>query len=625
MSSANILIVENEAIVAADLANKLRQLGYGVSGATARGEDALLLARERGTDLVLMDIRLAGQMDGVEAAERIRKECNLPVIYLTAYSDRATLQRAKLTDPFGYILKPFEERELETHIEMALHNHQAECKLRQQREWLQVTLRSIGDAVVATDTSGRVTFFNPVAASLTGWKPEEVLGQPLQSVLKIINERTRQPAEDIVARVMRENRIVALANHTVLVSKEGKEVPIEDSAAPISDFAGKAEGVVLVFHDVTERRRAEESLRNQAALLDLAHDAIVVRDAGNLITFWSRGAQETYGWTREEAMGRMPCDLLKTRFPKPQAEIFAEVAEKGRWDGELTQSRKDGREIVVASRWAAQRDHAGRQVGILEINRDITERKEFQARLERLVAERTAKLQELVGELEHFSYTITHDMRAPLRAMKGFSEVVQELCATCPGQEQKGFLRRIMTSADRMDSLIRDALNYSQAVRQELPLEPVDAGALLRGMLDTYPELQPSEAHIRIEGEVPWVMGNEAGLTQCFSNLLGNAVKFRKPGQTPEIRIWAEQRDAWARIWVEDNGIGISESMLPRVFDMFSRGHRTHEGTGIGLALVRKVMDRMGGKTGVESEEGKGSRFWLELRSCPRFSVDTGG
>jgi signal transduction histidine kinase len=114
-------------------------------------------------------------------------------------------------------------------------------------------------------------------------------------------------------------------------------------------------------------------------------------------------------------------------------------------------------------------------------------------------------------------------------------------------------------------------------------------------------------------------------LTQCFSNLLGNAVKFRKPGQTPEIRIWAEQRDRWARIWVEDNGIGISKSMLPRVFDMFSRGHRTHEGTGIGLALVRKVMDRMGGKTGVESEEGKGSRFWLELCSCPRLSVDTGG
>jgi signal transduction histidine kinase len=171
-----------------------------------------------------------------------------------------------------------------------------------------------------------------------------------------------------------------------------------------------------------------------------------------------------------------------------------------------------------------------------------------------------------------------------------------------------------MTSADRMDALIRDALNYSRAVRQELPSEPVDAAALLRGMLDSYPELQPSRARIQVQGELPMVLGNEAGLTQCFSNLLSNAVKFVKPGQRPEVRIWAEQQDGWARIWVEDNGIGIPESMLPRVFDMFSRGHTTYEGTGIGLALVRKVTDRMGGKAGVESEQGKGSRFWLKLR-----------
>jgi signal transduction histidine kinase len=205
-----------------------------------------------------------------------------------------------------------------------------------------------------------------------------------------------------------------------------------------------------------------------------------------------------------------------------------------------------------------------------------------------------------------------------------------------------------------MDSLITDALNYNRTVRQELALAPVDAGRLLRGMVDTYPELQPSRAQIEIEGEIPLVMGNEAGLTQCFSNLLGNAVKFAKPGQTPRIRIWAELRNAecriqnaecgnehpesriqhpassptehaprnttphsalgTVRIWIEDNGIGIPEPMLPRVFDMFARGHQGYEGTGIGLALVRKVMDRMGGKVGVESEEGKGSRFWLDLK-----------
>jgi signal transduction histidine kinase len=151
-------------------------------------------------------------------------------------------------------------------------------------------------------------------------------------------------------------------------------------------------------------------------------------------------------------------------------------------------------------------------------------------------------------------------------------------------------------------------------VRRELPLEVVDPAELLRGMLDSYPELQPSRAQIRIENELPLVMGNEAGLTQCFSNVLNNAVKFIEPGKTPEIRIWSEEREGWVRIWFGDNGIGIPRPMLPRLFDMFSRGHNKYEGTGIGLALVRKVVQRMGGKVGVESEEGKGSQFWLDLK-----------
>src|ERR1051326_8188108 len=166
-----------------------------------------------------------------------------------------------------------------------------------------------------------------------------------------------------------------------------------------------------------------------------------------------------------------------------------------------------------------------------------------------------------------------------------------------------------------MDALIRDALDYSRSVRQVLPLEDVDTGTLVRGMLDSYPELQPSKAHIRVEGELPLVLGNEAGLTQCFSNLLGNAVKFVKKGQMPDVRVWAEEHNEWARIWIEDKGIGIPKDLLPRVFDMYSRGSNNYEGTGIGLALVRKVTQRMGGRVGVESEEGRGSRFWIELKS----------
>jgi len=240
--------------------------------------------------------------------------------------------------------------------------------------------------------------------------------------------------------------------------------------------------------------------------------------------------------------------------------------------------------------------------------------------LERKVQERTAKLREMVDELEHFSYTITHDMRAPLRAMFGFAELMEQSGADL-SKEHKEFLDHIKTSARRMDSLITDALSYSKAVQQELILTPIDAAALLRGMISSYPAFQPPQARIEIDGELPQVLANEAGLTQCFSNLLNNAVKFVRPGQVPQVRIWAEgvakgSPFALVRIWFEDNGIGIPEQLQGHLFQMFQRASRAYEGTGIGLALVRKVTERMGGRVGAESKPGQGSRFWVELKAA---------
>jgi len=261
MSRTTVLIVEDEAIVAADLAGKLQGLGYQVAGVTAHGQEAVALACRLRPHFVLMDISLEGPIDGIEAAEAIRRDHDVPIIYLTAHSDAATLARAKLTGPFGYILKPFEERELATQIELALYKHRADRELREQREWLRVTLRSIGDAVIATDDAARIVFLNPVAESLTGWTSGEAAGQPIPRVFRIVNEQTGEPLEEPVARVLREGRTVELANHAALVTKDGRTVPIEDSAAPILDAAGRVIGAVLVFHDVTEKRRAEEAVR----------------------------------------------------------------------------------------------------------------------------------------------------------------------------------------------------------------------------------------------------------------------------------------------------------------------------------------------------------------------------
>jgi signal transduction histidine kinase/ActR/RegA family two-component response regulator len=280
---------------------------------------------------------------------------------------------------------------------------------------------------------------------------------------------------------------------------------------------------------------------------------------------------------------------------------------------------RDGRLVgMISTHWRRRHEPGERELRLFDVlarvAADLLERKRAEEDLERLVTERTAKLKEMVEELEHFSYTITHDLKAPLRAMRGFAELATMMCGDGVRKEAREALAKISTSAERMDNLITDALNYSRAVRQELPLADVDSGALLRGMLDSYPELQPPRAHIQVEGELPAVLANEAGLTQCFSNLLSNAVKFVRPGEKPQIQVRAEARDGAARIWVEDRGIGISKEMLPRVFEMFSRGGNGYEGTGVGLALVRKVTKRMGGTVGVESEEEKGSRFWIELK-----------
>jgi PAS domain S-box-containing protein len=268
MRSARILIVEDDRIVARDIEHQLMRIGHSVVGMTGRGEDALPLALSTQPELVLMDIRLEGTVDGVDAAEQIRRHCHVPVVFLTAYADDETVRRASLTEPFGYLLKPFEDIQLRTVIEMALYKHGAERKLRDSERRFVTTLSSIGDAVIATDHQARVTFMNPVAESLTAWPQSEAVGRPLPEVFRIAHEETRKTVEDPAAKVMRLGIVVGLANHTVLLARDGREILIDDCGAPIIDDQGATAGAVLVFRDITQRRRAEEALRaSQAALV----------------------------------------------------------------------------------------------------------------------------------------------------------------------------------------------------------------------------------------------------------------------------------------------------------------------------------------------------------------------
>lgn len=268
MSEVKILIVEDESIVAMDIKHRAEGLGYEVTAITPSGEEALEHVASNRPDLVLMDIVLKGEMDGIEAAQNVRDNYDIPVVYLTAYSDERTLKRAKITEPFGYIIKPFEDRELHSAVEVALYKHQMESKLKESEKWLSTTLESIGDAVIATDKNGRLKFMNPVASQLTGWSHAEAIGQPLTDIFKIIHEETGNPVDDPVVKVVENDAIIDLPPQVLLINKKGEQIPIDDSSAPIKDENGGIIGVALVFRDVTQRRREakerEELLKDKA-------------------------------------------------------------------------------------------------------------------------------------------------------------------------------------------------------------------------------------------------------------------------------------------------------------------------------------------------------------------------
>lgn len=265
MDKKQILVVEDERIIAEVIRKNLLSLGYEVPAIVSTGEKSIEKVEELSPDLVLMDIMLKGEMDGIEAAEKIRSRFNIPVVYLTAYSDQKVLERAKITEPYGYILKPFRERELQINIEIALYRHEMGKKIKESRKWFSTTLQSIGDAVIATDSNGSVIFMNPSAQSLTGWTLKEVCGKQLNEVYNIINEDSADKTDkndendNTLIRAMEEGVIIGQAK-TLLISRGGKRIPVEDSGDPIRDDKGNIIGSVYVFRDITERMQAEEEL-----------------------------------------------------------------------------------------------------------------------------------------------------------------------------------------------------------------------------------------------------------------------------------------------------------------------------------------------------------------------------
>lgn len=302
MAPAQIMVVEDESIIAEDIRAMLESLGYAVPAIAFSGEEAIRKAVETHPDLVLMDIVLKGKMDGVEAAEYLRTHQHIPVIYVTAYADDKTLRRAKITEPFGYILKPLDERALYTAIELALYKHGMEQKVKESEQWLATTLGSIGDAVLATDAHGCVSFMNAMAEALTGWRQDEALGRAVTEVLPVIDGEMPMSRDHPALRALQEGVAIDFASYDLsFQAKDGSERAIDDSAAPIRDAHGRLLGAVVVFRDVTERRQLQEQLVQVQKMEAIGRMAgRIAHDFNNLLTIISLYSELMMGPRRSE-------------------------------------------------------------------------------------------------------------------------------------------------------------------------------------------------------------------------------------------------------------------------------------------------------------------------------------
>jgi two-component system, cell cycle sensor histidine kinase and response regulator CckA len=279
-----VLVVEDEAIICADIRRTLLRLGYDVPVTADSSDDAVRQVEATSPDLVLMDIKLAGSVDGIETVARIRRQSDVPVVYLTSHSDEATLARAKETGPHGYLIKPFNERDLRTAIEVALRKHELERELARRERWFSTTLKSLGDAVIATDSTGHITFINAVAQTLTGFSSEAAMGRPVREVFRIVDEAGAE-LDSPVARAIEGRFAVTLPPRTQVVHKDGVRRFVDDSATPILDDRGELLGGVVVFRDVTAQKVLEKRLETAQRLASLGTMAAgIAHEVNNPLT-----------------------------------------------------------------------------------------------------------------------------------------------------------------------------------------------------------------------------------------------------------------------------------------------------------------------------------------------------
>jgi PAS domain S-box-containing protein len=614
-----ILIVEDEAIVAEDLELAVTNIGYEVVGRAVSADAAVDKAVNLKPDLVLMDIVLRGEKNGIDASREIKEMVDIPVIFLTAYSDVGLIDKAKSTEPYAYLVKPFQERQLLASIETAIHKSGVEKRLEESEEWLATTLMSIGDAVIATDGVGCVKSMNHVAERLTGWKQGDAVGKPLTDVFKIINGETGEEIENPVTKILREGVVVELADQTTLMAKDGAKIPIDDSFAPIKNDKGGIIGTVLAFRDVTERKAAEDALRESEErfrrMFESMSDAVAVYevvDGGKDFIFkdFNRAAEKVDEIKREDLVGRSVLDVFPAVVDFGLFDVFQRVWQTGKPEHHPISFYKDER----IDGWRENYIYKLPSGEIVTIYEDVTERKQVDEEREHLVKELEAKN----SEMERFTYTVSHDLRSPLTTIQGFASVLRMDLEKGETERVKKNLKYIENGIVKMARLLNDTLELSRVGRVANPSEDVPFGELVSEALEqTSEQVKSGGVEISVSEGSPAVRVDRIKIVEVLVNLIENSINYMGDDPHPGIDIGYRISKDETVFFVHDNGIGIDPELHEKVFELFCKLDRSTKGTGAGLAIVKRIIEVHGGRIWIESEKGAGCAVCFTLPVIP--------
>ncbi len=615
-----ILIVEDEAIVAKNIEKHLISAGYKVVGVATTAEESIKKAQTRNPDLVLMDIKLKGETDGIEAANKIRESLRLPVIFLTSYTDDKTFQRAKLTDPFGYLIKPFDIKDLKRTVEMALYKNKLNNELLENQKRYEIAFEAGKTGVWEFWINEKKYFSDRNLKALYGFNSDE-LSDNLEDWSALVYEEDRTEMTKIFDNFIKSSEKQFRYEHRIY-KKDGSVGWVIDRGILFQPSDKKPLRLIGTTTDITEKKNSELAvIKSEARFRSIFENsgtgmAILEPDGSFIQT--NPAFRKILGYQENELNKINFRDITHPGDLDKSVQLTMELLRNETGENRFLEKRylnKNGDIIWALTNVSLLRDLERRPLYFIAQVQNITDRKKTEEQLIQYADE----LNILNAAKDKFFSIISHDLRSPFNSLLGITEYISQSYDDLSPTEIRESVKNIYSSSQKLYNLILNLLEWSrlQSGRFEIDKTAIELITLIDEMKNLYTE-SASAKNISISTEIPenlFVLADKYMIETIFRNLISNAIKFTHAGG--KIKVEAIEKSSLAEIAVIDNGIGISKDHLYDLFridEQFRRdGTANEKGTGLGLILCREFIEKNNGTINVESKEGEGSRFTITI------------